>query len=137
MLIPGIAHAFHAQVLSRSLTSIRKYRAEASAMLVEDPDLQAAVDVAVRSLTPADGLLMARLRGPCQLPFWSRLAIAQFRKNGYTIAELAEAFSCSRRTIVNVLGKTSFVSAERRLTRSQQHPPNKFSAEHPLRAKSR
>lgn len=126
LLLPGIARAFHAHVLSRGLTSIGKYIAAARVAFLDDPNLREAVDGAVGGMTPADGLLMARLRGPCQLPFWSRLAIVQYRKEGHSISELAEAFRCAPRTVVNVIGRTAFVSAERGLSKYQKNPPGKF-----------
>ncbi len=126
LLLPGIAHAFHAQVLNLGLTTIGKYLAAARAAFLNDPHLREAVDDAARGMTPADGLLMARLRGPCQLPFWSRLAIVQYRKEGHSIPELAEVFICSPRTIVNAIKRSDFTSAERRLSQHQENPPGKF-----------
>ena len=137
LLLPGIAHAFHAHVLNRSLTSIRTLREEAKRAFEVDPDLRCAIDEIVRGLTPADGLLMSQLRGPCQLPFWSRLAIAQFRKDGHSILDLSEAFSCSPRTVLNVLRKSDFTSSERRLTRSQINPPNKFGSTNSVPSQTR
>lgn len=128
MLLPGFAHAFHAHVLNRSLTSIAKYRTEAEAALLDDPKLQLAVSWRARELKPVDGLLMARMRGSCQLPFWSRLAIVQYRKEGFTIHQIAEAFMCSPRTVVNAATRTVFASSRRLLAPQQLHPPGKFKA---------
>lgn len=126
MLIPGFSNAFHRVVLGRGYTAVRAYRAEAAAAADADPELMAMADAACSAFTPADGMLMAQLRGRCQLPFWSRLAIVEYRKRGYSIPAIADAFRCSLRTVVNAIGRGMFFSPHRRLTRFQLNPPSKI-----------
>jgi hypothetical protein len=130
MLLPGLSSAFHRAVLDRGSTAIRGYRAEAQAAADLDPDLSRDATAAAASITPADGMLMARLRGSCQLPFWSRLAIVEYRKRGYTIPAIAKAFHCSPRTVVNVVRRSVFLSPDRKLTRFQLNPPSKIPPKH-------
>lgn len=131
MLMPGFSIAFHAAALSRSRSSLNVYRAAAIAAARTDPTIMAAVDAAVRALRAEDGLQMARVRGRAQLPAWSRLAIGEYRKRGFSRREIADAFRCSPGTVANVLqGKgTAFAlfSGERRLTHSQLNPPGRWS----------
>jgi hypothetical protein len=127
MLLPGLSAAFHQTVLNRCYTSVREYRAEADAAADADPELRQLANAAASALTPADGMLMAQLRGECQLQFWSRVAIVEYRKQGYTIPTIAQAFRCSLRTVVNVTCSSIFLSPHRRLTHFQLHPPAKFT----------
>lgn len=73
---------------------------------------------------------MARVRGKAQLPAWSRLAMGEYRKWGFSRREIAAAFHCSTGTVANVLqGKgTAYgrFSGERRLTPAQRNPPGRW-----------
>ncbi len=130
MLMPGFSLAFHAAVLGRSRSSLNVYRAAAVKAAIYDSGITAAVNAAVWSMRAEDGLQMARVRGPAQLPSWSRLAIGEYRKRGFSRGVIAAAFLCSPGTVANVLqGKgTAYAlfSGERRLTHAQQHPPGKW-----------
>jgi hypothetical protein len=128
MLMPGFSNAYHRAVLRRGYTSIRKYRLEAEAAAHADPELVTLAHAAVTKFSPADGMLMAQFRNGCQLPFWSKLAIVEYRKRGHTIPAVAQAFHCSPRTIVNVTRNTVFVMPQRRLTYFQQNPPSKIAS---------
>ena len=44
------------------------------------------------------------------MPFWSRLAIADYRKRGYGLTEIARVFRCAPRTIWNITHKSLFLS---------------------------
>ncbi len=130
MLVPGFSLSFYAAALGRSRSSVAAYRAAAIEAARSDPAIMAAVDAAVWSMRAEHGLKMARLRGKAQLPAWSRLAIGEYRKRGFTRREIAAAFRCSPGTVANVLqGKGSayaLFSGERRLTQAQQHPPGRW-----------
>ena len=106
------------------------YRANARAAAQRDPEILAQSQQTLRSITPHDAMDMARLRGPAQLPYWSRLAIGEFHRQGVTQVELAANFECSRRTVVNVIGgggrTYSPLSGARILTAGQQLPPGRF-----------
>lgn len=130
MLLPGFSLSFYSAALSRSRSSVSAYRAAAIEAAQTDPAITAAVDAAVWAMRAEHGLQMARLRGGAQLPAWSRLAIGEFRKRGFTRREIAAAFRCSPGTVANVLqGKGTayaFFSGERRLTHAQQTPPGRW-----------
>lgn len=130
MLHPGLSLSFYAAALNRSRSSVSVYRAAAIEASRSDPAILAAVDATVRALRAEDGLQMARLRGKAQLPAWSRLAIGEYRKRGFSRREIAAAFRCSPGTVANVLqGRGSAYapfSGERRLTHAQQHPPGRW-----------
>lgn len=132
MLLPGLSLSFYAAALGRSRSSISSYRAAAIDAAQSDPAIMAAVDAAVWAMRAEHGLQMARLRGSAQLPAWSRLAIGEYRKRGFSRRDIATAFRCSPGTVANVLqGKgTSYAlfSGERRLTNTQRHPPGKWRA---------
>ena len=82
---------------------------------------------ALDMMTPEAGLALAQRRGRAQLPWLSRAAIADYRKQGATRHELAEAFRCSVSTIDNVICRPGFrydmLSMQKRLTHSQHRPP--------------
>jgi hypothetical protein len=130
LLLPGLSLAFHAAALGRSRTSIATYRAAALEAARSDPSIMDGVTTAVGSLRAEDGLKMAQLRGGTQLPFWSRMAISEYCKRGFSRCEIAAAFHCSPGTVANVLqGKGSGYSAlsgERRLTKAQRNPIGKW-----------
>ncbi|WP_294335863.1 hypothetical protein [uncultured Sphingomonas sp.] len=131
MLLPGISLSFYAAALGRSRSSISAYRAAAIEASQSDPAITAAVDAAVSAMRAEHGLQMARLRGRAHLPSWSRLAIGEYRKRGFSRREIAAAFRCSPGTVANVLqGKgTSYAlfSGERRLTSAQRNPPGRWA----------
>lgn len=132
MLLPGLSLAFYAGVLGRSRSSIAAYRAAAIEAAQLDPAIIDAVNAAVWAMRAEHGLRMARLRGKAQLPSWSRLAIGEYRKRGFSRREIAAAFRCSPGTVANVLqGKGSayaLFSGERRLTQAQRNPPGRWVA---------
>lgn len=132
MLLPGLSLSFYAAALGRSRSSVATYRAAAIDAAQSDPAIIAAVDAAVGAMRAEHGLQMARLRGRAQLPAWSRLAIGEYRKRGFSRREIAAAFRCSPGTVANVLQDkgTSYAlfSGERRLTNAQRHPPGKWRA---------
>lgn len=132
MLLPGFSLAFHAHTLNRSRTAITNYLARARAASRNDPGIQDRVRDMLGNLSAEDGLEMARQRGSAQLPHWSRLAIREYRRRDLKQDELAEAFCCSRRTVVNVLrgaGRSyRSLSGDRILTMPQQSPPGMFSS---------
>lgn len=132
MLLPGLSLSFYAAALDRSRSSVATYRAAAINAAQSDPAIMAAVDAAVWAMRAEHGLQMARLRGGAQLPAWSRLAMGEYRKRGFSRREIAAAFRCSPGTVANVLqGKgTSYAlfSGQRRLTSAQRHPPGRWQS---------
>lgn len=130
VLLPGLSVSFLATTLGRSRSSVSAYRRAALAAARSDPAVAETVEAAVWAMRAEHGLQMARLRGRSQLPSWSRLAMGEFRKSGWTLKRIASAFRCSTSTVNNVLqGKGSTFapfSQTRILTEAQQNPPNKF-----------
>lgn len=130
MLMPGFSLAFHAAALGRSRTSIMSYRAAAIEAARSDPRVLEAVDAAIWAMRPEHGLAMAQARGTAQLPYWSRLAICDYRKRGLSRPAIANAFRCSLGTVANVLqGKGSsysLFSGVRCLTSAQRNPPRRM-----------
>lgn len=140
MLLPGMSLSFYAAALGRSRSTVATYRAAAIEAARSHPAIMAAVDAAVWAMRAEHGLQMARVRGKAQLPAWSRLAIGEYRKRGFSRREIAAAFRCAPGTVANVLqGKgTAYTlfSGERRLTHAQRNPPNKW-ATHYLKPRDR
>ncbi len=130
LLMPGFSLAFHAAALRRSCSTVATYRAAAIEAAHSDPAIMAAVEAAVWSMRAEHGLQMARVRGKAQLPAWSRLAIGEYRKRGFSRREIASAFRCSPGTVANVLQSKGWAyalfSGERRLTKAQQQPPGRW-----------
>lgn len=130
VLLPGLSISFLAAVLERSRSSVSAYRRAARKAAQTDPAISEAIDATVWTLQAEHGLQMSRLRGRSQLPIWSRLAIRDYGKRGFTRRQIANAFGCSVSTVNNVLGckAKSFPPflGERKLTNSQQCPPNMF-----------
>lgn len=130
MLLPGFSVAYHAETLSRSRSMVSLSRKRASEAAQRNPALPLLVRDMVGALTPADGVQMARLRGRAHLPYWSRLAICEWRKSGVPRKRIAETFNCSLSTVGNVLaggaGGYEAMSGLRRLTQAQLNPPGKF-----------
>ena len=140
MLLPGLSLSFHAAALGRSRSSVATYRTAAAEAARSDPAITAALDAAVCAIRAEDGLQMARVRGRAQLPAWSRLAMGEYRKRGFSRREIAAAFCCSPGTVANVLqGKGTaygLFSGERRLTKAQRDPPGKWRARRGTRSKA-
>lgn len=132
MLLPGFSISFFAATLRRSRSSITAYRAAAIKAAQLNPAILEAVHAAVCTITAEHGLQMARLRGKSQLPAWSRLAVREYSKQGFSRREIAVAFKCSPGTVANVLqGKgTAYVvfTGERCLTTSQKKPAGRWRA---------
>lgn len=136
MLLPGLSLSFYAAALGRSRSSVAAYRAAAIDAAQSDPAIMAAVDAAVWAMRAEHGLQMARVRGSAQLPAWSRLAMGEYRRRGYSRREIAAAFRCSPGTVANVLqGKGTaygLFSGEHRLTSAQRHPPGRWTSRRTL-----
>jgi hypothetical protein len=128
MLMAGFTTAYWMQVHGRCYTTIAKWRADAKRAAELDPELEPAARAAMSALSPADGMYMARIRGPSQMPFWSRLAVVEYRKHGYDLAEIAGAFCCAPRTVGNIVHRGMFLSPHRALTEYQRNPPAKRPA---------
>jgi len=130
LLMPGFSLAFHAASLGRSRSTIATYRADANRAAQYNPAVMAAVKEAIYEMRPEHALQMARVRGKAQLPYWSRLAMFEYRKRGYSRRQIADAFRCSPSTVANVLqGKGSAygaLSGKRRLTEAQRRPHNRW-----------
>jgi len=120
MLLPGFTNAYHMHTLERCQTTIAGYRAEA---LDYEAELRSEVAALAARLSPADGMVMARLRGNCWMPYWSRLGIAHFRKLGHSLASIASAFDCGERTVYNIVNRTVHLFPDRRKTIYQLRPP--------------
>lgn len=130
LLTPGFSSAYHSHVFGVSGTTLRKYLAWSRDLASNDLTIAGCVIANVASITADDGLRMAQRRGPTQLPWWSRLAIAEFALRMGSTKEVADLFGCSRRTVQLALKRLplSFdaMTGERRLSTSQISPPNKW-----------
>lgn len=122
MLLAGFTNAYHMHTLGRCQTSIAAYRAEAAE---HEAELRSEVMAAAAAISPADGMLMARLRGMCWMPYWSRVAVAHYRKLGHSQAEIAKAFLCSERTVYSIVNGSMFLIPDRRKTIYQLNPPSR------------
>jgi len=127
LLTPGFSRAYHQRALGVSNATIWKYMGWAQELARHDPRIGQLLAANVSSITRADGLLMAQRRGPCQLPFWSRLAILEFLQIHANAAQVAKIFECSSRTVHNVrAGRcTAYgpLTGVRQLSITQIRPP--------------
>ncbi len=126
LLLPGLSTSFLQTVLRRSYNTVRKYKAQAREASVSDPAIMQGVHELMAGLSPSDGLAMALVRGRCQLPFWSRIAIAEYVKAGSTISSVSAAFRCSSRTVSNIIHRSVFLNPDRVLAAQQLNPPGRF-----------
>lgn len=133
MLLPGFSIAFHAETLDRSCSSVASYRAAAKKAANDDPTIWILVKRMAGAITAEHGMQMAQRRGRAQLPFWSRLAMFDYRKRGLSRREIARNFCCSTATVTNVLqGKGRGydpLTGERILTLAQKCPPARWLPE--------
>ena len=138
LLTPGFSRAYHQNALGVSDTTIDKYVQWSRELALGDPTLLDSVSENAASITPEDGLMIAQRRGRAHLPWWSRLAIAEFRHRLGSTGEVAALFNCSRRTVQLVLKTCPIAydpfSGERRLSRTQASPPGMWRS--PQRAMS-
>lgn len=132
LLTPGFTAAYQAHALAVSTTTITKHLEWSSALAAADPTVAEDITKNSASITPEDGLKMAQRRGSTHLPWWSRLAVADFAARGQSTSEIAHLFRCSRRTVQMVLtrGALSFdcFTGARRLSSTQASPPGKWTA---------
>lgn len=126
MLIPGLHPAFQAQALGRSLSFVREQRGRLRSGVENFEILQQQAYEEAAAFGPADGLVMARVRSRCQLPYWSRLALVDYRKEGVPIELLCSAFMCSPRAIHYVASRTDFANLLIPLPNNRLHPPGMF-----------
>lgn len=131
LLTPGFSIAYHAHVLGVSTTTIHKHLAWSQAAASADQTIAEEAAENAASITPEDGLRMAQRRGSTHLPWWSRLAIADFAARLQSTSQVASLFGCSRRTVQLALtrGVLSYnvFTGERRLSGTQISPPGKWS----------
>lgn len=127
LLTPGFTRAYHQRALCVSNATIWKYMAWAHALARDDPRIGQLVADNVNSISREDGLAIAQRRGPCQLPFWSRLAILEFLQIYEDAAKVARAFKCSARTVHNIRAGRSTcydpLTGVRQISSSQVRPP--------------
>lgn len=120
LAVPGFSTSYWVQVTGRSYSTVVRWKQEMARVT-----WGAEIAKLMTQIEPADGMLMARLRGSCQMPFWSRLAILEYRKRGFSAREIAAAFGCSPRTVFYLTQRTIATNPERRLTPHQLNPPSK------------
>ncbi len=127
LLTPGFSRAYHQHALGVSDTTIARYIQWGQEFALSDQTILDSVRENASSITREDGLKMAQRRGRAHLPWWSRLAIADFRDRLGSTAEVASLFKCSRRTVQLILKTWPIaydpLSGERRLSRTQTSPP--------------
>jgi hypothetical protein len=127
LLTPGFSRSYHKQALRVSNATVWKYTAWARELAARDPRIFDMVAANVASISRDDAVLMAVLRGRCQLPFWSKLAICELLNERLEPREVANIFNCSPRTIQYARSQPSiaynFLTADRQLSSSQLSPP--------------
>lgn len=132
LLTPGFSRAYHQHALGVCDTTIAKYMRRSQEFALRDSTILASVSDNAASITAEDGLKMAQRRGRTHLPWWSRLAIAEFAHRLGGTSQVASMFRCSRRTVQLVMKTwpTSYdpLSGERQLSRTQACPPGKWSS---------
>jgi hypothetical protein len=132
LLTPGFSTAYHAHALGVSTTTINKHISWSQAAALADPSIVEDAALNAASIIPEDGLKMAQRRGSAHLPWWSRLAMADFAVRLGSTCEVAKLFRCSRRTVQlvrsrGVLSYDLFTGA-RRLSWTQASPPGKWTS---------
>jgi len=131
LLTPGFSQAYHRHALAVSDTTVAKYLAWSRDLVAGDASVSDRVSANVASITAEDGLAFAQLRGSAHLPWWSRLAIAEFRHRLNNTVEVARLFNCSRRTVQLALktlpSSYDFLTGERRLSATQKAPAGMWS----------
>lgn len=138
LLTPGFTLGYHQRVLKVSDITLRRHRNDAEVAQCADPTIARSVYENVSSITPEDGLAMAQRRGTAHLPYWSRLAMCEYRGRLPTAREVARLFRCSPTTVSNATtstgGSFDIFSAARRLSPQQVHPAGQWrprSSMHP------
>lgn len=132
LLTPGFTLGYHQHVLQTSDVTLNRHRAIALAEQRSDPSIGAEVFANIASISAEDGLAMALRRGTAHLPYWSRLAICEFRERLGSAVKVAELFRCSPATVTNAMtpgtGRFELFTGERRLCPQQQRPPGQWSS---------
>lgn len=127
LMTPGFSRSYHQQVLGVSDTTIAKYMSWSRELAEGDGEILAAARANAASITAEDGLKMAQLRGRTHMPWWSRLAIAEYAHRLGDTAEVARLFNCSRRTVQLVTKARPLAydlfTGERKLSSTQSAPP--------------
>lgn len=118
--LPGVTIAWLARANRCSPNTIRRARAATDAK--DD-----SVHELLSNLSAENGVEMARLRCPRgQLPLWSRMAIAEYARQGATYEQLMHLFGVGRSTVYRALhSRTSTfspLSGHRHLSASQRAP---------------
>lgn len=131
LLTPGFSRSYHQQVLGVSDTTIAKYMSWSRQLAEGDREILDAAGVNAASITAEDGLKLAQRRRRAHMPWWSRLAIAEFVERLGSTAEVASLFRCSRRTVQLALKASpiayNLLTGERCLSRTQAEPPAMWS----------
>lgn len=131
LLTPGFSRSYHQQVLGVSDTTIAKYMSWSRQLAEKDGEVIASARANAASITAEDGMKMAQRRRHAHMPWWSRLAIAEFVDRLGNTTAVASHFCCSRRTVQLALKSHPIaynpLSGERCLSRTQAKPPGKWS----------
>jgi hypothetical protein len=131
LLTAGFSRSYHQQVLGVSDTTIATYMSWSRQLAEKDRKILDAARANAASITAEDGLIMAQRRRRAHMPWWSRLAIAEYAHQLGDTAEVARLFNCSRRT-VQLVTKTwplayDPFTGERKLSSTQIDPPGRWS----------
>jgi hypothetical protein len=131
LLTTGFSRAYHQQVLCVSDTTIAKYMKWSRQLAEHDGEILDAARANAASITAEDGLKMAQRRRRAHMPWWSRLAIADFVERLGSTTQVASLFRCSRRTVQLVVKASpiayDLLTGERCLSRTQARPPGMWS----------
>lgn len=129
---PGFSRSYHQQVLGVSDTTVAKYIRWSRQLAEKDGDILDAALANAASITAEDGLRMAQRRRRAHMPWWSRLAIAEFVERLGDKTEVASLFCCSPRTVQLALKRSpiayDLLTGERRPSRTQARPPGMWSS---------
>src|SRR5574338_674451 len=124
---PGFARAYHQQMLGVSNATVWKYMRWAREFAGQEPRIDDMAAANVGSITREDAVRMAQRRGPCHLPFWSRLAMCELVQEIGDVRRVALMLKCSPRTVEYARAGRCFafdlLTGERRLSSSQAAPP--------------
>jgi hypothetical protein len=131
LLTPGFSRSYHQQVLDVSDTTLAKYMSWSHRLAERHTDIFDVARANAATISAEDGLRMAQRRRRAHMPWWSRLAIAEFVDQLGSTTEVALLFRCSRRTVQLALKRHPLayepLSGERCLSRTQAKPPGMWS----------
>jgi hypothetical protein len=127
LLTPGFARSYQQHALRVSNATIWKYVTWAREFADRDSRINVMIDANVSSINREHAIQMAQRRGPCQLPFWSKLAFCEMLGEGEDPSRLALLFRCCIRTVHYARARPTvafnLLNGTRHISSSQLAPP--------------